>query len=181
MAYEPIRGTFVIGLGHKARHGKDSAAKHLMQKYGAAKFSFGSGLYSVARCCFGMTAKNALLLQALGTEVGRACDSDRWIRNLYWQIRDDAPSIAVVPDCRFPNEFDFIKSLGGVCIKVVRFNEDGSPFVAADRPSNHPSEIALDGCEDWDLQIGAKTGDLQMLHAKLDVFMRDMWILERYS
>ena len=181
MNYKPIDGTLVIGLGHKARHGKDSAAKYLMLRYGAQKFSFASGLYSVARCCFNMTQKDPRLLQALGTEVGRSHDNDRWIRNLYWQIMDEKPAVAVVPDCRFPNEFDFIKAVGGVCIKVARFNVDGTPFVAPDRPADHPSETALDDCEDWDAQMGCRTGDLELLYAKLDVFMRDMDILGRFK
>lgn len=179
--YKPIEGTLIIGIGHKARQGKDTAANYLRTKYGAVKYSFASGLYSVARCLFDMTEKNPRLLQALGTEVGRSHDDQRWIRNLYWQIKDDAPAVAVIPDCRFWNEFDFIKGVGGQCIKVVRFNADETPFIAPDRPATHPSETALDNCEDWDWQIGVLDGDMPNLYAKLDTFMKDMKLLGRYK
>lgn len=179
MTYQPIDGTFVIGLGHKARHGKDSAAKHLMTKYGAVKFSFANGLYSVARCCFNMTAKDPVLLQHLGTEVGRRHDDDRWIRNLYWQIKDENPAIAVIPDVRFHNEFEFVKQLGGMNIKVSRYNEDGTPFVAPDRSPTHPSETALDGRDDWDAHFMALTGQLPELYKSFDIFMHDMELLRR--
>jgi hypothetical protein len=40
-----------------------------------------------------------------------------------------------------------------VLINVSRFNSDGSPFVATDRDPNHPSEIALDGYDNWDYKL----------------------------
>lgn len=171
MAYEPIEGVTVIGLGHKARQGKDMAAKHLIKNYGGMKFSFANGLYSIARCLFNMTEKDAVLLQHLGTEVGRSHDDDRWIRNLYWQIKDERPAVAVIPDVRFWNEFRFIKEIGGKCIKVTRLQNDGRPFVAPDRSPTHPSETALDNCNSWDLDVRVFNGELPALYKAIDEFM----------
>ena len=176
--WKPIKGTTIIGIGHKARHGKDSTANHLVKNYGAVKYSFATGLYTVARALFGMTIKDAPLLQALGTEVGRRNDDNRWIRTLYYQLQDDNPSIAVIPDVRFPNEAQFIKDLGGYLIKVSRFNDDLSLFVAPDRLPTHPSETSLDNYEDWDLRILAKTGELNKIYKEIDVFMNDLKLLE---
>lgn len=161
--WEPIKGTTIIGIGHKARQGKDTAANYLRDNFGAVKFSFANGLYTVARALFGMTEKDAPLLQALGTEVGRRNDSDRWVRTLYYQIKDECPRIAVIPDCRFPNEADFVKQLGGFMIKVVRLDKNGERFVAPDRSHDHPSEVALDDYTDWDSVIVSTDGDIEGL------------------
>ena len=40
---------------------------------------------------------------------------------------------------------------------MTRLNEDGVPFVAGDRPADHPSETELDGYN-WDGYIKTKTG-----------------------
>jgi hypothetical protein len=39
----------IIGLGYKARHGKDAAAKHLCDKHGYTHFSFAEPLYEECR------------------------------------------------------------------------------------------------------------------------------------
>jgi hypothetical protein len=160
--FEPINGTHVIGIGHKARHGKDTAAERILRSTGgvARKYSFGTGLYAVARALFNMTAKDAPLLQALGTEVGRRHDNDRWIRTTYWQIRDERPRIAVLADVRFPNEADFVKSMGGTLIKVTRLDAGtAKPYITTDRDPNHPSEVALDGYTNWDYRLEAYNVD----------------------
>ena len=174
MSYEPLKGTHVIGIGHKARHGKDSSAELIIRatKGAARRYSFGTGLYAVARALFNMTAKDAPLLQALGTEVGRRHDDDRWIRTTYWQISDERPRVAVLADVRFPNEADFVKQLGGTLIKVSRVNTDGSPYVVTDRDPNHPSEIALDNYLGWDYTI--VNDKLATLPDKIDNILWDL-------
>ena len=176
MSYKPIDGTVVIGIGHKARHGKDSAAEHIIkQTRGAARrYSFATGLYAVARALFNMTEKDPILLQHLGTEVGRRHDNDRWVRTTYWQIRDDRPRIALLPDCRFPNEVEFVKSMGGTLIKVSRLNADESPFVTTDRDPNHPSEIALDSYSGWDYTIESYSGRLDLLKKHVEEVLWDL-------
>jgi len=152
--YKPIENVFVIGVGHKARHGKDSTANYIVKETrGQARiFSFADDVYALARQ-LGMQGKDPVVLQALGTEVGRRIEEDRWVKALYNNLLVKRPTIAVIPDCRFPNEVKLVKDLGGVTIKVSRFNGDGTPFVATDRNPNHPSEIALDNYTDWDYAL----------------------------
>lgn len=57
------------------------------------------------------------LMQTLG-DWGRAQDEAFWLR--IW--KNDAPEISVVDDARYPNEFSFVRSLGGVVILVKRPN-----------------------------------------------------------
>ncbi len=60
------------------------------------------------------------VLQYWGTEVGRrSFHDDIWIASLENKLRNSKDSI-VVSDCRFPNEIDSIKTLGGKIIWVQR-------------------------------------------------------------
>lgn len=175
--YKPIEGTLIIGVGHKARQGKDTLATYLISNYRAEKFAFSDALYDVARVVFGMKEKDAPLLQTLGTNVFRHTDPDIWVKTLYYKIKDRHPAIAVIPDVRFPNEADFVKQMGGVLIKVSRLNPDGTQFVTTDRDPNHPSEIALDNYKDWDYEIAVPAGQFSYLYTKADQIIT--WIEER--
>lgn len=148
--FRVIPGTLVIGLGHKARHGKDSAARLLMERFPSVvqRFSFADDLYAICRVLYGMTEKNAPLLQRVGVEF-REKDENTWVRSVHTKIEQARPRVAVITDVRFPNEFDFVKRLGGECWKVSRVLADGSPYVDSSRPATHVSEIALDGAA-WD-------------------------------
>lgn len=173
---KPIDGTYIIGIGHKARHGKDSAADHIIKqtKGAAQRFSFADDLYAVARIIHGMKEKDGPLLQLLGTEVYRRYDDNKWIDALYWKLLDKRPRIALIADCRFPNEAQFVKDLGGTLIKVSRLNADNSPFVTTDRDPNHPSEIGLDNFTGWDYTITHTTGSLVSLKYQVDDVLWDL-------
>jgi hypothetical protein len=158
--FAPIPDTYVIGLGHKARHGKDSAARILMHAFpqSVQRFSFADDLYAVCRVLHGMTTKDAPLLQRVGVEMRETRDPLVWIRSVYHKIVEARPRVAVITDVRFPNELDFVRQLGGVCWKVTRVLPDGSPFVDPSRPAGHITETALDHA-DWDLAIENPDGD----------------------
>jgi hypothetical protein len=164
-AYEAIPGVLVLGLGHKARHGKDTAAQAMLSARPAdvLRVGFADALYDYCRVEHGMTTKDAPLLQRVGVEM-RQRNPQTWINAVYWKLLDKRPKIAVIPDVRFLNEAMFIHSMGGVTIKVERRNEDDTLFRADDRDWNHVSEIQLDGYS-WDLTITNRTGQLGTLHA----------------
>jgi hypothetical protein len=176
LKHEPIPGTFIIGIGHKARHGKDTAANHIIKATNGAaeRYSFADDLYSVARVIHGMTKKDGPLLQLLGTEVYRRYNDNIWIDSLYWKLLDKRPRIALIADVRFPNEAKFVKALGGALVKVSRFNEDDTPFVTTDRDPNHPSEVALDNFDGWDYNIKSYTGQLPTLLLNVDNLLWDL-------
>lgn len=74
---------------------------------------------------FGYEVTPRLILQKFGTEACRVGIADNiWIAALEKRIHgyDDV----VITDCRFPNEIDFIRSAGGVLIRVKR-GDDPSP------------------------------------------------------
>ena len=163
--WNPIEGTTVIGIGHKARQGKDTLATYIetLADGGTMRFGFADALYDVARAMFGMTEKDAPLLQVLGTDVFRKKDPDVWLRTLYYKIRDKAPRIAIITDVRFPNEAQFVQEIGGTLVEVQRWNSDGTRFVAPDRSPEHPSEVGLDSFEEWNYIVNAESGRLDLI------------------
>lgn len=164
ITFEPIPGTTVIGLGHKARHGKDTAAAAIIAAIpGAMRFSFADDLYAVARVLYGMTTKDAPLLQRIGVDYRDVKGPDVWVKAVYAKILDAKPRLAIITDVRFPNEMAFVKALGGATVKVTRLTADcREPYVDPSRPATHISECALDGAN-WDLHLTARDGDVPSL------------------
>lgn len=161
MSYVRLPNTTVIAFGHRARHGKDSAAQLVVESFpGARRFGFADALKAVSRVQWGMRAKDAPLLQRVGTAY-RSIDQDIWLRTLYWTIAEQQPAIALITDMRFPNEFQLVRDMGGFTVKVERRGPDGRLFVPTDRDPNHESEIALAGETRWDAIITNPEGDLQ--------------------
>lgn len=153
----------IIGLGHKARQGKDTLGRFIAQE--AAKremhvrvYGFADALRSYCRVAFGMRKKDAPLLQVVGTDVFRRVDPSIWCRVLMDTIDEQQPDLAIITDVRFPNEADIVKANGGKLIKVSRVYADGGPWVADDRPSNHASETALNHYREWDVVFGNVEG-----------------------
>jgi hypothetical protein len=80
------------------------------------------------------------VMQVVGTDIFRKLDTNVWVRSTINKIIRDKPDLAVITDCRFPNEVDSIKQSGGKVIRLTR-----NPF-----QSDHLSEIILDkDSYDW--------------------------------
>lgn len=91
------------------------------------------------RMCRGLTFR--LLLQLWGTEYRRAQDDDYWVKSYNNKTRDIP--LLICPDLRFKNEFNYFKSIGGLCIRINRDNGFKS------NTSDHLSETDLDNRRDW--------------------------------
>lgn len=74
------------------------------------------------------------VMQFIGTDVFRHIKKDVWTSATINKINIDKPALAIIADCRFPNEVQAIKNSGGLVIKLTR-----NPF-----NSTHESEMALD-------------------------------------
>lgn len=148
----PIPGTLVIGVGNKARQGKDTMAAVLRQcSADVQRFAFGDAIKAYARAFHGMTVKDGPLLQRLGHDT-RQRDPEIWLRALYWQIAEARPRVAVITDMRMRNEAAMIQRMGGLLVRVNRVNEDLSPFISTDRNPNDVSEVELDDF-DFDFEL----------------------------
>jgi len=77
------------------------------------------------------------VMQFVGTEIFRKLYNDVWVDSTIRRIKEDSPDIAIIVDCRFPNEVEGTQKAGG---KVIRLTRD--PFI--DKVDQHESEKALD-------------------------------------
>ena len=86
-----------------------------------------------------LTARRAM--EVIGTDIFRKLYNNVWIEATMMKIKKDGIDLAIIPDCRFPNEADTILQNNGY---VVRLDLD--PF-----HSDSNSEKALDQDRyDWD-------------------------------
>lgn len=90
-----------------------------------------------------MTARE--VMQYVGTDFFRKIYPQVWVDSTIRRIEKDRPQLAVVVDCRFPNEVEGIQNSGG---KVIRLTRN----ILGDK-DQHDSETALDGYEGFDAII----------------------------
>lgn len=156
----------LIGLGYKARSGKDTVADILVRRAGFQKAAFADALKDACARVFGFslpqlygdqkevvdTFWNATpreVLQRVGTECFRhGFADDIWIRALWRRIKNRAMSgraNIVVTDVRFPNEAAAIQSWGG---RVIRVDRPGA--AAKGGVQNHASETSMELWSGWD-------------------------------
>jgi hypothetical protein len=169
----------VIGFGHRARQGKNTAAQAALEacplETQVRQYAFSDALKSEVRLACARSGgqwnlinawkdagimpdwvqyedpKPRSLLQWWGTEYRRAKDPQYWVKKLARTLEQHDPEVALITDVRFPNEIAFVKSLGGFVVKCTR-------TTAPDFEVNeHPSEAELDGFHGWDFYINADT------------------------
>ena len=59
-------------------------------------------------------------LQVFGTDVCRKIREDIWVNRCIEDIKLEEPLLAVIDDCRFPNEIETIQEIGGKVIGLTR-------------------------------------------------------------
>lgn len=74
------------------------------------------------------------VMQFVGTDIFRQMKHNVWADATIRKIKNECPNLAVIADCRFPNEVDVVRNAGGFVIKLTRNPHN----------SNHASETALD-------------------------------------
>jgi hypothetical protein len=131
---------------------------------------------------FGYAVTPRYMLQLMGTEAGRdVFNKDIWIYTLENRMRGKED--VVIPDVRFPNEIEFIKSKGG---KVIRVNRGPEPIwynnalsdnkfngttMSAFYPEVHFSEWAWIG-QSFDYEI-ENNGTLTDLKQKVNMILNE--------
>ena len=167
----------VIGFGHRARQGKNTAAQAVLDacplETQVRMYSFAEALKKEVRyVCNKWGGQHEMiaawreagflpdwvkyeepkprpLLQWWGTDYRRKQDPDYWVKRLRKTLDDHKPDVALITDVRFRNEVDFIHSVGGFVVKVERI---GAPDVIV---QEHASEAELDKYTGWDFFIRA--------------------------
>lgn len=177
----------IIGLGNKARQGKNYVANYMQEALSVIKqYSFAEELKLYCKehhnelepkwqlahqtkqkpgwkddPIYGCTP----ILQWYGTEVARKENPNVWVDAVAARIEKDQPEAAIITDVRFPNEAEFVAQNGGYLVQVIRIKDDGTQYLDPGRDPNHPSEIALDDYN-FDYYIRVKDGDLNALKSK---------------
>jgi len=170
----------IIGLGHKARQGKDAFGRFLVkagmnQGHYIKQYAFADALKDYCRVAFGMREKNGRMLQLVGTDLFRNhVNVDIWPTILQDKLEEDKPDIAIITDVRFVNEARFIRNeMNGVTVRIQRYINQGDgyrPFIAQDRDPNHPSETELEDDKYWNYTL-SNDGDLKHLESKAHDFL----------
>ena len=206
----------IIGLVGLIGSGKNSAAEYLTAAYDFNQESFASSLKDVLACVFGWNRNKLegvitedrvwrdqidpwwsqqldipdltprKMLQQIGTDLFRNhFHNDIWISSLENKLQKCTKNV-VITDCRFPNEIEAIRKLGGVIVRIKRgiepewFNDalylNQNPDTKyrdvlqdrLDRNNIHASEVAWIGTEfDYILENDKSLVDLYLQVDKL--------------
>ena len=97
------------------------------------------------------------IMQKVGTDAMRANWPTIWVEALRRKLLDSPHTNSVITDCRFLNEAEMIRELGGYLIRIVR---PGLP-----QTDLHPSETEMDSMVVDDTIING--GDAYDLHRKI--------------
>jgi hypothetical protein len=165
----------LIGFGHRARQGKNTAADAILNacplETQVRQYGFADALKKEVRVACSILGgqynlieqykeagllpewvhfeepKPRTLLQHWGQDR-RNKDPLYWVKRLFKTIDAHETEVALITDVRYPNERDYIRSRGGIYVEVVN---TGKTDVAV---HEHDSETALDGT-DYDFIISA--------------------------
>lgn len=130
----------VVGLTGYAGSGKSAAARYMVERHGFVQVKFAGPLKQMMRaiglgdeeiegclkerpCALlgGKTPRFAM--QTLGTEWGRALFGEAfWVNLAYAKVADvlDHGGRVVIDDCRFQNEAEALRGVGGAIVRISR-------------------------------------------------------------
>lgn len=144
----------VFCISGKAGHGKDTFANLLADKLREKEqnvliIHYADLLKWMCEKLFGWDGQKddngRHLLQYVGTNVIRSQRPDFWVRFVadVMTLFEDEWDFVLIPDCRFPNEIEYLKDHGFdvTHIRVVRDQFDSH---LTEEAQAHPSETALD-------------------------------------
>ena len=85
------------------------------------------------------------VMQIVGTDIFRKMYNGVWVDATISKIHRENMGLAVIADCRFPNEVESVKNAGGIVIKLTRnlYNSDHASEVALDPENYNPSNFDL--------------------------------------
>lgn len=163
----------IVGIAGKAESGKTTFANILKEQLELENkrvllINYGDFVKFIAKQYYSWNGEKdengRTLLQRIGTEQGRNKVSENiWVDMVIntVEVAKEDYDIAIVADCRFPNEFDRWNEHGYnmLKIKIMRITHESK---LTEEQKQHPSEIALDNYND-DIIIIQNEGSLDDL------------------
>lgn len=154
----------VVGIAGKAESGKTTLAMILKKQLEELHkrvllINYGDFVKFIAEKYYNWNGEKddygRALLQHIGTEQGRLeVDQNIWVDmviNTVLTAKRDY-DVAIVADCRFPNEFNRWEERGQKILKI-RIARPEHQNKLTNEQRNHASEISLDNYRDWDLFV----------------------------
>ncbi len=163
----------IVGLGHQAQVGKDTAAGFLVEEHGFTRLAFADLLkevsYDMNPIVLPSLVRGSLqdlvdergweaakevpevrrLLQELGVAARWHLGENVWVQPIFNRILDEPDTNFVITDVRFPNEFSCLGSFQNRPATMVKITRRIARLGAGER---HQSETALDQFE-WDFVV----------------------------
>lgn len=160
----------LIGLAGVAGAGKDAAAEHLWRCHGFHRYALAQPLRDMLSALMagtgvdmrawmverslkeqpipGIDISYRVLAQTLGTEWGRALDSELWLRIAAMRLglpqRPRYPRI-VITDVRFPGEAAWVQALGGQVWRLDRLQAEAvNPHISEQLIREIHADAAID-------------------------------------
>lgn len=144
----------IIAISGKAQHGKDTTARFLKSALEADGYKVQVAHYAdllkyICKQFFGWNGQKddagRHILQYVGTDVIRTQKPDFWVDFIISmaELFPDTWDYLLIPDCRFPNEIDRIKSAGLDMVHLRVLRKDFASPLSKEQQA-HPSETALD-------------------------------------
>ena len=176
----------IIGLGYKARVGKDTVGTYLKERHGYDITSFAYSLKEAVKTIYGWTDNHVYgslkevidpywevtpreVMQKFGTDACRNnLDQQIWVKSVQRRITSNARKNWVITDVRFPNEARFVSNLGGL---VIRLDRD-DPDAIAEGTATHSSETAMDNYGGWN-NIIKNNGTLDELFTRVEEVLKE--------
>lgn len=177
----------VIGVSGKSGSGKDFISQNFLRPRGYYQWSLawhfkvwtvGKGLATHEEVFYTKPPHVRKELQLEGTERGRMVyGEDVWCSTAkeWFNVLNEQWGIDrfVIADVRFPNEVDFVKSMGG---KVIRINAPKLAEANSLSPEArlHISETALDNYTDFDYIIENDPEYASTVPAQIEVILKEI-------
>lgn len=154
----------VVGISGKAESGKTTLAnilkKELEERHKRVLLiNYGDFVKFIATQYYNWNGekdeKGRALLQHIGTEQGRMMvDENIWVDMVIntVAVADRDYDVAIVADCRFPNEFSRWADKGKEILKI-RIERPEYQNKLTQEQNQHASETSMDNYRDWDLFV----------------------------
>ena len=154
----------VVGISGKAESGKTTLAnilkKELEERHTRVLLiNYGDFVKFIATQYYNWNGekdeRGRALLQHIGTEQGRMMvDENIWVDMVIntVAVADRDYDIAIVADCRFPNEFSRWADKGKEILKI-RIERPEYQNKLTQEQNQHASETSMDNYRDWDLFV----------------------------